>query len=76
MIAPPEQPPELIGLRLIGEVKSLSLGPEDVVVIRFSEPLTKQEVEDVIGQWQQITGLPNRVFVLGGGADVKKVTPR
>ena len=77
VIAPPDETkPEEIGLRLIGEVSVLNVTPQDVIIIRFEGPVKSEEVDSIIRMWQELTELPNRVVVLAGGADVKKVTPR
>jgi hypothetical protein len=66
---------EELTLNIVGDVKKLDCKPGDVIVVLLPAEIhvTPDDVARIIQSWQVITELPNPVFVLVRGADVKVV---
>jgi len=47
----------------IADIKKAKLDPEDVLVLRFSVPLDREQREEV-GKWVSEAGIPNRLLIL------------
>lgn len=55
----------------ISEIQRLSLGPNDVVVLRVDRDITPKQAADLKSEWLKATGLDHRVIVLAGGITVE-----
>jgi hypothetical protein len=63
-------------IRYLGDVRKLDLGPNDVIVIEYSGPISQDSVRRLTEYVSEAIGTDHKVLVLGEGLKLGVLSPQ